>query len=281
MTIHYLVDVSWMLHRGYFSCSKIWDEFPELHFLTKKIESWLARKDAILHLCLDGFNPKGRRLLGEQYKAGRHQQDHYNVYTGLTTFISLLNNNRIKIYFGNDYESDEIIFTLSRILEGRKRIISGDKDLLQALKSDVIIESTKGLITTDETYKYEYADKFFGVAPEKLPVFRAIAGDTSDNLKSPVIRFPRKLAAKIVTDIDYNGECPTIDELRSLKQLDTYSDLESKWIEKLIDNYNLFKTNFDVMKLNVITECISNKYHTNDVEFSEFLKNKILKLNLL
>jgi len=281
MTIHYLVDVSWMLHRGYFSCSKIWDEFPELHFLTKKIESWLARKDAILHLCLDGSNTKGKRLLGEQYKAGRHQQDHYNVYTGLTTFINLLNNDRIKVYFGNDYESDEIIFTLSRILEGRKRIISGDKDLLQALKPDVIIESAKGLITTDETYKYEYADKFFGVAPEKLPVFRAIAGDTSDNLKSPVARFPRKLAAKIVNDIEYNGSCPTIAQLNTLKGFDNYSDSESKWIDKLIECYDSFSINFNIMKLNVITENISNKYHSTDVEFSDFLKNKILKLNIL
>lgn len=281
MTIHYLIDVSWMLHRGYYALSHVYEEYPEIHFLCKKIKSLLANKSATICMCLDGFNTKGRRLLGEQYKAGRHQQDHYNVYTGLTTFISLLNNDRIKVYFGNDYESDEIIFTLSRTLEGRKRIISGDKDLLQALKPDVIIESAKGLITTDETYKYEYADKFFGVVPEKLPVFRAIAGDTSDNLKAPVARFPRKLAAKIVNDIEYNGSCPTIDELRSLKQLDTYSDSELKWIEKLIDNYNLFKTNFDVMKLNIITECISNKYHTNDVEFSEFLKNKILKLNLL
>ena len=248
MTIHYLIDVSWMLHRGYYALSHVYEEYPEIHFLCKKIKSLLANKSATICMCLDGFNTKGRRLLGEQYKAGRHQQDHYNVYTGLTTFISLLNNDRIKVYFGNDYESDEIIFTLSRTLEGRKRIISGDKDLLQALKPDVIIESAKGLITTDETYKYEYADKFFGVVPEKLPVFRAIAGDTSDNLKAPVARFPRKLAAKIVNDIEYNGSCPTIDELRSLKQLDTYSDSELKWIEKLIDNYNLFKTNFDVMK---------------------------------
>ena len=281
MTIHYLIDVSWMLHRGYYALSHVYEEYPEIHFLVKKIESWLVRKDAILHLCLDGFNPRGRQILGEQYKAGRHQQDHYNVYTGLSTFVNLLNNDRIKLYYNNDYESDELIFTLSRTLDGRKRILSGDKDLLQSLKSDVIIESVKGLITTEDTYKYEYADKLFGVIPERLPVFRAIAGDQSDNLKPPVVRFPRKLAAKIVTDIDYNGECPTIDELRSLKQLDTYSDSELKWIEKLIDNYNLFKTNFDVMKLNVITECIYNKYHTNDVEFSEFLKNKILKLNLL
>ena len=280
MTIHYLVDVSWMLHRGYFACSRIWTEYPEIHFLCKKIESWLSRKDVILHLCLDGRNIKGRRLLGEQYKAGRHQDNHYNVYAGLSTFINLLNNNRINVYYSNDYESDELIFTLSRTLDGRKRIISGDKDLLQSLKSDVVIEGSNGLITTYETYQYEYADKFFGIQPEKLPIFRAIVGDTSDNLKPPVIRFPKKLAAKIVNDLDYNGSCPSINQLSKI-DLNNYSDSEKKWLDKLISNYSLFNTNFEIMKLNVITDNISNKYKNDSVEFSDFLKNKISCLNNL
>lgn len=280
MTIYYLLDISWLLYKGYYALSHVYEEYPEIHFLCKKIKSLLANKSATICMCLDGFNTKGRRLLGEQYKAGRHQQDHYNVYTGLTTFISLINNDRIKIYFGNDYESDEIIFTLSRTLEGRKRIISGDKDLLQSLKSDVVIEGSNGLITTYETYQYEYADKFFGIQPEKLPIFRAIVGDTSDNLKSPVIRFPKKLAAKIVNDLDYNGSCPSIDQLSKI-DLNNYSDSEKKWLDKLISNYSLFNTNFEIMKLNVITDNISIKYKNDTVEFSDFLKNKINCLNNL
>lgn len=54
--IHYLCDTSWLLYRGYFSCSKIWEEYPEIHFLCKKIESLLVRKDAIVYLALDGRN---------------------------------------------------------------------------------------------------------------------------------------------------------------------------------------------------------------------------------
>lgn len=280
MAIHYLVDVAWMLHRGYFAMNHVWTEYPEIHFLCKKIESWLSNKNVILHLCLDGRNIKGRRLLGEQYKAGRHQDNHYNVYAGLSTFINLLNNNRINVYYSNDYESDELIFTLSRTLDGRKRIISGDKDLLQSLKSDVVIEGSNGLITTYETYQYEYADKFFGIQPEKLPIFRAIVGDTSDNLKPPVIRFPKKLAAKIVNDLDYNGSCPSIDQLSKI-DFNNYSDSEKKWLDKLISNYSLFNTNFEIMKLNVITDNISNKYKNDSVEFSDFLKNKINCLNNL
>lgn len=282
MTTHYLVDVSWMLYRGYYAAGHVWEEFPEIHFLVKKIESWLSRQDTVVHLALDGWNTKGKRLLGEQYKSGRHQGVCvYNVYTGLATFVSLLHTDRIHVYFNNDYESDEIIFTLSRTLEGRKRIISGDKDLLQSLKPDVIIESAKGLITTHESYIYEYADKFLEVPPEKLPIFRAIAGDPSDSLKPPVPRFPHKLAAKLINTIDYNGECPTIEQLNNLKSSGNYSDSELRWIDKLIESYTPFNLNFNVMKLNVITDDISNKYRDSDVEFSDFLKQKVLHLNTI
>lgn len=54
--IHYLVDVSWLLYRGYHSCSKIWSEYPEIHFLCKKLESLLSRKDARIALALDGYD---------------------------------------------------------------------------------------------------------------------------------------------------------------------------------------------------------------------------------
>ena len=279
--IHYLLDVSWLLYRGYYACSRIWEAYPEIHFLCKKIESLLARKDATVHLCLDGFNTKGKRILGEQYKAGRHQEGiYYNVYEGLCSFIHALHNDRIKVYYNKDYESDEIIFTLSRTLDGRKKILSGDKDLLQSLKSDVVIESFNGQITTDETYKFEYADKFFEIDPSRLPIFRAIAGDASDTLKPPVARFPRKLAAKIVNAVPYNGSCPSIEDLKSVSE--PFKDSEKKWISKLIDAYKDFSINFEIMKLNVIQDDLTNnEYSYPEVQFDDFLKSKIERLNTL
>lgn len=277
--INYLIDVSWLLYRGYFACAHIWQEYAELHYITKKIEGLLSRKDCVVHLCLDGFSTKGKKLLGEQYKAGRHQEGGYNVYQGLASFIKMLHNDRIKTYYNPNYESDEIIFTLSKTLDGRKKILSGDKDLLQSLDRDTVIESFKGLVTTEESYKAEYAEKFFEIEPRKLPIFRAIAGDASDTLKPPVTRFPRKLAAKIVNLLDYNGECPSVEQLKNVS-ID-FSDSEKKWVDKLIDAYKPFSTNFDIMKLNVITDPLHCDYKYPEVELSDFLKSKIEHLNAL
>lgn len=277
--IHYLIDVSWMLYRGFYALSHVYPEYAEIHYITNKIQSLLDRKDSHIHLCLDGANPKGRRILRENYKAGRHQEGSYNVYSGLASFIHLLHNDRIKVYYNNDYESDEIIFTLSRTLDGRKKILSGDKDLLQSLNKDTVIESFKGLVTTEESYKMEYADKFFSIDPCRLPIFRAIAGDASDTLKPPVSRFPRKLAAKLAMSLHYDGDCPSVDELSYIKS--ELSETEKKWIDKLITAYELFSTNFDIMKLNVISDSLNNEYNYEDVDLGDFLKSKIEKLNTL
>lgn len=279
MTIHYLVDTSWVLYRGYHSLQHVWSDFPELHFLVKKIESLLARKDAVCHLVLDGYNTKGRRILGEAYKQGRHPEGSYNVFAGLSSFLKILNNDRIKVYYNKDYESDEIIFTLSRTLtDGRKKIISGDKDILQALKEDTVIENGSNLVVTEESYKYEYAEKFFEVEPIKLPLFRAICGDSSDKLKPPVARFPKKLAAKIVKSLPYDGDVPSIEELKSVSDI---SSSEKKWVSRLIEAYEPFSINFDIMKLNVITDNLNCKYDYTDEVLSDFLKSKIEHLNAL
>lgn len=73
-----------------------------------------------------------------------------------------------------------------------------------------MIDNGTDRIVTEESYKFEYADKFFEIEPSKLPIFRAIVGDASDTLPPPVARFPRKLAAHVVGLLDYSCDCPSL-----------------------------------------------------------------------
>lgn len=275
----YLLDVSWLLYSGYFSTSKVWGEHPEIHFLCRKMEWLLCQKDAELYLCLDGCDTKGKKLLGDDYKSGRNESAKQNVYQALYTFISLLNNKRIHVCYNSEYESDEIIYTLSRTLEGDKCIVSGDKDLLQSINEQVSVDNRSDKIITESIYYERYGDLFFGIEPRKLPLYRAIVGDASDTLKPPVHRFPRKLAAKITKDFNYQGYLPTKEELMSLSEKYTVS--EKKKVSALIDAYDKFKTNFDIMKLTVITEDIYKTYRGNIISLSDFLTGKIKRLNAL
>lgn len=275
--MYYLVDTSNILYRGYYSSKAIWDDNPELHYLCKKLESLLQRKDAIICLCLDGYLTKGKMLMNEKYKEGRHQEDSYNIYEGLSSFIKLLHNDRIKVFYNKHLEADEVIFTLSKKLEGRKKILSSDKDIFQALSEDVVIDNGSNYIISEESYKLEYAEKFFGIEPARLPIYRAITGDASDTLKPPVLRFPHKLAAKISKEVPYNGTIPSIEDIKNISK--DYSSSELKWINKLIECYQAFNVNFEIMKLNVVDDSLDESYDYKEVELSPFLKSKIIKLN--
>ena len=92
--------------------------------------------------------------------------------------------------------------------------------------------------------------------------------------------FPHKLAAKLAKEIEYNGSCPSIDDIISIKNI--CSNTEVKWIDRLIESYNPFSINFDIMKLNIIPDNeLHDEYDYPSVPFSEFLTSKIIKLNEL
>lgn len=273
--MNYLLDVSYILYRGYYTFKNSEYTYPEIFALVKKIESLLSSKDSIIYLCLDGRNTKGKALIKEEYKKGREHT--YNVYEALPEFIELISNfKRVKVAFNNNLEADEIMFSLSRQLKDKCRIVSGDKDLIQSLNESTSIETGKGDILTIKSY-YLIDNKFFDVSPERLPIYRAIVGDTSDNLKPPVPRFPHKLASEISKCISYNGNTPEKGDLEALEFL---NDKDKSWIDKLILSYDKFKTNFEIMKLNTIPlEELFNPYFTTDKRcLSEELKFKIAML---
>ena len=94
--------------------------------------------------------------------------------------------------------------------------------------------------------------KFHSVTPSRLPIYRAIVGDVSDNLKPPIPRFPKDLAAIIAESLPYNGTIPTKENLKEL--FSSFKDITASKKDKLnllLENYDLFKSNFEIMKLSV------------------------------
>ena len=85
-------------------------------------------------------------------------------------------------YAHPNYEADDLIGTL--VERGRRdgrpsTIVTRDKDLAQLLKKDDVFWdfSGKGRIT------YQRVPDFFGVRPEQIADFLALAGDSVDNIK--------------------------------------------------------------------------------------------------
>lgn len=78
------------------------------------------------------------------------------------------------------YEADDIIGTLTKKFENQIKItiISGDKDLTQLVTDSVfMLDTMKRFLFTPKEVKEK-----FGVAPEKIPEYLALVGDSSDNI---------------------------------------------------------------------------------------------------
>lgn len=99
------------------------------------------------------------------------------------------------LYEQNDeYESDDFIASLANQYKGKVVIASADLDLSQLVNDRVtMLKPSKNKWDPDkpvnpgfEVVNPSYVVNRFGVYPEQIPDWKAIAGDSSDNIKLPI-----------------------------------------------------------------------------------------------
>ena len=194
-----LVDFSWVNVRSAFKFAefKIDREEGELKtgglYGTLELVKTIADhyKHPKMIFCMDGV-PKRRQALYPEYKAQRHEKEppaeivHAKSLREDTVKI-LSYFDFIDFYFDPELEADDLMTMMAFREKGKGNdpiIFSGDKDLLQiqqyGIKISKEINEGKPLILGEN---YIALHKDFQVAPEELLYFRALDGDTSDNIE--------------------------------------------------------------------------------------------------
>lgn len=88
----------------------------------------------------------------------------------------------IKVIERAGIEADDIIGTTSKLFDGEKIILSGDRDLLQLIDKDTTVWLTKkGISEVDKVDEGRLAE-LFGIKPYQIIELKALMGDTSDNI---------------------------------------------------------------------------------------------------
>lgn len=100
----------------------------------------------------------------------------------------------------NKYEADDIIAYYVKLLKKYIIIVSNDKDFAQLVNDEFDIKIMK----PDKKRSYIFLDEagvknIYGVSPNNIPKFLAIAGDTSDNVKG-VWRMGKVKAKKLINN---------------------------------------------------------------------------------
>lgn len=134
------------------------------------------------------------------YKAGRQAMPE-DLKLQFPKAKEILDAMGIKYFEIDNYEADDIIGTLSRIVDLEDEfvatIVSSDKDLLQLISDEVDVKllKTNGFIRMDRN---EFLN-VYGVEPKRMVDLKALMGDSSDNIPG-VKGIGEKTAIKLLSE---------------------------------------------------------------------------------
>src|SRR6202048_5120699 len=161
----------------------------------------LASRPEFAAAAFDLPAPTFRSKEYEEYKAGRRAMPD-DLRPQIEKVREVLEAFTIPIYGVEGYEADDVIGTLARTAEERGHavtIVSGDLDCLQLVTESVEALVPRRGITDTFVYGPDQVRQRYGFEPAQLIDFKALRGDTSDNIPG-VPGVGDKTAAKLVQD---------------------------------------------------------------------------------
>ncbi len=156
------------------------------------------------HICavFDLKAPTFRHLKYNQYKATRKPMP-AELASQMPILKELLRELGVTICEKEGYEADDIIGTIAKKFDEDTIIVSGDRDVLQLVDENTTVFNTKRGVTDIKVYNLE-SMREENFTPRKVIEYKALAGDSSDNIPG----------------------CPGVGEKTTLGLLDTYLDID-------------------------------------------------------
>lgn len=187
-----LIDANSLLHRAYHALPDLTakDGSPAgaLYGVAKMVNK-LMRDDApeFVAACFDRPEPTFRDEEYKEYK-GTRPPTAEDLVSQLIAAHDLFRAMGIRDFDSAGFEADDCIATLSRQFENenglRIVILTGDRDTLQLVRDDhVVVRAPKKGITDDVTYDEARIREQYGLSPAQIIDYKALAGDSSDNIK--------------------------------------------------------------------------------------------------
>ncbi|MBP5204560.1 DNA polymerase I [bacterium] len=222
-------------------------------------------------LCaFDTHKPTFRKLEFPEYKATRKPTDQSLIdqFPMVEEVVKAFN---VPILKKDGYEADDILGSIARLVkEGKWQnenialyILSGDRDLLQLVGGNVKVCLPKGNFSNIVIYDKEETHKYMGIYPEQVVDYKAIAGDTSDNI-------PGIKGIGTKTTIDLLDKYKTLDNI--YKNLDKLKPRQSNLFQEGVEQAQVSKM------LARIEDSVEINTHLEDCVLKDFNKNTVVSL---
>lgn len=141
-------------------------------------------KDYAPDKLLVAFDMRGhnfRKDIYPEYKANRTGMPD-DLAEQMPILHDLLNAMQVTIAEQAGVEADDIIGTISDKFKGEVLIVSGDRDMLQLVSPNVTVLLTKHGVSEVEKVTPDLLQQNYGMTPQQVVEFKALRGDTSDNI---------------------------------------------------------------------------------------------------
>jgi DNA polymerase I len=215
-----LIDAHSLIYRAFFALPPMSTSDGRVtnavYGFTSMLAIVLASRPEFAIAAFDLGKPTFRSQEYEEYKAGRRAMPD-DLRPQIDMVREVLDGFSIPIYGVEGFEADDVIGTLARIAEERGHavtIVSGDLDCLQLVTESVDALVPRRGITDTFVYGPDQVRQRYGFEPPQLIDFKALRGDTSDNIPG-VPGVGDKTAAKLVQDyvtvenlLDHVGDLP-------------------------------------------------------------------------
>lgn len=160
----------------------------------------------------DSGTPAFRMEIFPEYKAQRSAMPE-ELRIQLDHLDEILEAMNIPAVRAEGFEADDALATMSRqVRDGVElKIVTGDQDAMQLVDGKVkVLRTTRGVSETKEYGREEVIEEY-GVTPEQIPDYKALTGDSSDNIPG-------------VRGIGPKGAASLLQQFETIEEL--YEDLE-------------------------------------------------------
>lgn len=264
----FIIDGSSYIYRAYYGVPRLNNSkgFPTnaIYGFLKMLKNTLVLyKPKYLLIALDSKEASFRKNIYSEYKANRKTTPD-DLLVQIPHIYRLIQTMNITSLSIESIEADDIIASFVKKFSNTSsiNIVSGDKDLLQLVDDKIC------MIDTMKNTKYCTEDvvKKFGVLPQQVKDYLAIAGDASDNI--PGIKgIGPKGATKLLNEFtNIDGIYKNIDSIKNPKLKNTLLDnKESAYL-----SLKLVELKYDLEVNNKLEDFLIKNYNTN--EYINFLK---------
>src|SRR5947209_1949136 len=221
-----LIDGHAIIHRAFHAVPETLTNSKGEHvnatfgFTSMLMKALLEEKPDYIAMTFDRPSPTFRHEQFAEYKAHRPLLPD-NMRPQFKRIREMVLAFGIPIYEKDGFEADDVLGTLSvqATKDGVDTIIyTGDMDTLQLVNDHVLVKVAKRGITDVTVYNAEAVEVRYGLPPEKLPDFKGLAGDKSDNIPG-VPGIGEKTASKLLVDYgSLEGVLAHLDELKPKEQ---------------------------------------------------------------